>query len=568
MNEINGSDIADRTVLPMNRKRQEPITREVRAVSLLCPFLLAVCPIAFLGGHNAGEVSFALLVAPIGVALAATALVLSVCLRFVRNPCKAAAVTSLVVLSFFTYGHAFALIWALRFFTETLHVHLFLLSIVSCTLVIGTGVIVRRGNGFGRHAPTIAAFTTVMLVWSGVQLFEGAAENVDELDARHQETRFLLEESADAPDIYYFVLDGYARGDILDEVYGFDNSDFLDYLKSRGFYVADQSVSNYPITYLSLASTLNLRYVDDVLDRLGRDGAAPEPLYRLIRTHEAGRFLKSKGYRYVHFNTNYGGTESSEIADITYSHSHPLLSSEFMRVLIRTTMLRALEPSVADLHRYMFDKVTSVADIEGPTFTLAHFLLPHNPYVFDRDGNVRANVPLGLQWTEKTGGWPERRQYTEQLMFLNKKMRHVIDTILARSRQKPIIIVQADHGSASTFTTDDFASPDSAAFIRERTAILSAFLVPDNVAAALYPTITPVNTFRLLFRRVFDGEFAPLPDRSYIAWYRSPRRLTEVTGRVLGTGAAKPAMALTPRSMPLPRRGTEDDSNAGRPTGG
>jgi hypothetical protein len=47
------------------------------------------------------------------------------------------------------------------------------------------------------------------------------------------------------PDIYYVILDGYARADILDELYGYDNSRFLDYLERHGFFVAETSHSNY-----------------------------------------------------------------------------------------------------------------------------------------------------------------------------------------------------------------------------------------------------------------------------------------------------------------------------------
>ena len=68
------------------------------------------------------------------------------------------------------------------------------------------------------------------------------------------------------PDIYFILLDGYARGDILEKYYGYDNAPFLDGLRSRGFQVSDASRSNFYWTFLSVGSALNLDYVQKLVD--------------------------------------------------------------------------------------------------------------------------------------------------------------------------------------------------------------------------------------------------------------------------------------------------------------
>ncbi len=67
------------------------------------------------------------------------------------------------------------------------------------------------------------------------------------------------------PDIYYLVLDGYGRGDFLAEEFDFDNSAMLDFLGEQGFYVAERSRANYPMTLVSVASSLNYEYLDKLL---------------------------------------------------------------------------------------------------------------------------------------------------------------------------------------------------------------------------------------------------------------------------------------------------------------
>jgi hypothetical protein len=46
-------------------------------------------------------------------------------------------------------------------------------------------------------------------------------------------------------------------------------------------------------------------------------------------------------------------------------------------------------------------------------------------------------------------------------------------------------------------------------------AILNAYYVPDTCKEFLYPDITPVNSFRIIYNCVFEANFPLLEDRSY-----------------------------------------------------
>lgn len=69
-------------------------------------------------------------------------------------------------------------------------------------------------------------------------------------------------EIATFPDIYYIILDAYSASTTLKELYNYDNSEFTDFLSGKGFYIANQSTSNYASTPLSLASSLNMEYIN------------------------------------------------------------------------------------------------------------------------------------------------------------------------------------------------------------------------------------------------------------------------------------------------------------------
>jgi hypothetical protein len=327
----------------------------------------------------------------------------------------------------------------------------------------------------------------------------------------------ILHDDPGKPDVYYIILDGYGRADVLKNVYGFDNSEFIRQLKDRGFYIAEKGTANYPMTFMSLASSLNLNYLDDVV--ASTKGCTSQKLFHdVIQNPLAGRVFRSHGYRHVHFATGFRGTEDSKTADLIFSYRSRWIRGEFRDVLVSTTALRLFEPNVAGSHLYEFRKLQEVPRIPGPKFVFAHFLIPHEPYVFTSDGTVRDNVPLGLQFLEKDGTWRigtgvDRNSYIDQLMFVNRKAIEAIDGILANSRTRPIIILQSDHGPAS------LRSKGREVFSRERLPNLNAYFVPDTIREKLYSSITPVNSFRIVFNDLFGTSYELLPDRNYMCWF-------------------------------------------------
>ena len=64
------------------------------------------------------------------------------------------------------------------------------------------------------------------------------------------------------PDVYYIIFDAYPRSDQLLEHFGYDNREMIAFLEDNQFYVAHKSHANYPMTPLSLASSMNMQYMD------------------------------------------------------------------------------------------------------------------------------------------------------------------------------------------------------------------------------------------------------------------------------------------------------------------
>lgn len=73
----------------------------------------------------------------------------------------------------------------------------------------------------------------------------------------------------------------------------------------------------------------------------------------------------------------------------------------------------------------------------------------------------------------------------------------------------------------------------------ERTSILSACDLPGDAGGRLYPTITPVTSFRVVFDAGFGAEFALLPDRPYFS--------TVGSAPPIPPGAVSPVIPTPPR---------------------
>jgi hypothetical protein len=347
------------------------------------------------------------------------------------------------------------------------------------------------------------------------------------------------------PDIYYIILDGYGRADVLEELYGHDNTDFVECLATNGFYVASESRSNYNWTFLSLASSLNMTYLDDLAAQVGIESQNRRPGVNMIWYSDAARFLKGLGYTTVALETGFWFTELRHADVYLSARWHP---DFFQRGLIGMTPLSFLarQIGVQDLHGahrekilYTFDSLPGVSRPDRPVFVFAHILAPHPPFVFGRQGEEIGSELRFTLWDGARivgdGALSHEEyvaRYTDQLMFINSKVCEVVEAILSESSRPAVIILQADHGPR---LTPELEGADNTS-LKERFSILNAYYLPDGDGAQLYGSITPVNTFRVLFNHYFGTELELLEDEHYFSTSDRPYAFADVTEELRSAG--------------------------------
>jgi hypothetical protein len=326
---------------------------------------------------------------------------------------------------------------------------------------------------------------------------------------------------SEKPNIYYIILDAYARNDILEEYYDFNNQELLSYLADKDFFIAENSQSNYALTVPSLTSSLNMQYLDYVGDRLGKSSDNPFPLIQIIKNNRLIEYLADQGYKIVAFETGYNATEIRSADNYLSVDIYTL--TPFQIEIINLTPLRIwLDEFLYGNHRriilYTYNQLPNVVQTSEPTFVFAHIPSPHSPFVFGPNGeedypDMEFSLvgPHGL--IEFSGQDEYIRRYRNQVIYINKLLKSTIDQILAQDGRNSIIVVQGDHGPASTL---DWGSLDNT-HIRERMSILNVYYFPDQNYSNLNPDITPVNTFRVILDQYLGTKLGKIEDRSYFS---------------------------------------------------
>lgn len=335
------------------------------------------------------------------------------------------------------------------------------------------------------------------------------------------------------PDIYYIILDEYANGEVLRRHFNFDNAEFLDALRGRGFYIAEESSSNYSQTALSIPSSLNLDYLD-LHEKFPVVQERAEALKGILQENRAMRLAQANGYRTVNFETAWGLTKSLSAADLNVScGSFNEFSFQILKQSIAGLFIKNLNTGRREQILCPFNRIPALAEKDFPKFVFAHVISPHSPYLFDSEGNDIEDV-ANLNIASEAGTQP--KPYLAQLQYMNKKVLALVDEILRNSDQPPIIIIQSDHGTASQFPTLLSWNDPTPEMLIERMKILNAYYVPAEIREQLYPTITPVNTFRLVFNHLFNEKLPLLPDTNYYSSYVENRRwqFTNVSDIVQG----------------------------------
>lgn len=435
-----------------------------------------------------------------------------------RDQEKAALITGLSILLFSSYQLLFLGMNASKVFAATFgrrQIFLPLYIITSTVLIFLLIKIQSRVKDFtmGMNVVGIVLIAMPLLTIFSKPITFHFQRSVDQNPSARQTV-----DGTDSPDVYYFILDGYSRADYLKQFIKFDNSEFLNSLLDRGFFIGDCSLSNYSFTRESVASSLNMTYIQDLPIRIDPKNTDESIVDEYIRNNQVRRILESAGYQTVAFETGYTFTELSDAKFYYAPENNPLFMgalSSFEALAINDTLLGGLKtfslfkPYLGWINEYhqkflrekfIIDKVQDVPDIPGNKFVFVHMTTSHRPYIFNADGSLITDDRYFLNDGYPVNNEFYNRGYTYQIEYTNSVMLKIVDKILSDTKNPPVIIIQGDHGTRAP----------------GRFSILNAIYYQGK-DLNLYSWISPVNTFRIVLTKMGLGTFDTIPDISYFS---------------------------------------------------
>jgi hypothetical protein len=537
------------------------VKRIMRLQAPLHPFLITVYMVIELYTVNITEVPISVIWRPLGVLFVFTSLFYFLIYRFTKNWQVAGLILSLLLVLFFLYGRVYSLTKNITIGGLILFRHRVLLPVWILLGLGGTYFIWKRGERLTKSTRLVNSLALLLLAFPIISISVFTIKQnfyASQLSAREGLIKPFGGQAN--PDIYYIILDSYTRQDILQDVFDLDTSEFTSGLEDLGFYVAQCSQSNYGHTSLSLTSSLNMEYIQTLLQGVPEKDfnywLRPNFRHSQIRT-----YLEKRGYITIAF---YSGYHWGEWDDADYyfpvdsppqAQSCPVIRIEpFEELLADTTLVRVISdvnptwdgqledqiygacqnlsqiwarlsgvpdnssvtPQPApnfsfgashQLHREnvlsVLETLPNIPKIPGPKFVFVHVILPHPPFVFGPNGE-NIDLETGRNMDDpKVAEEVYRTGYPDQVQYADKRMLDILPLIIENSSSPPIIIVQGDHGLVS------YGS------LKDRMSILNAYYLPQGGETELYASISPVNSFRVIMNEYFNENLPLLPDVSY-----------------------------------------------------
>jgi hypothetical protein len=475
----------------------------------------------------------------------------------IRDLRKAALIASLVLILFFSYGHVYSTLRGVSIGPILIGRTLILLPLYIILVIAASWWILKRINNISTVTELFNAISLLLIAFPlyTVSSYYIKSEVIQSAQVVQIPTGLAKKFDGEPPSIYYIILDMHARSDVLQKIYDYDNSWFINALRKKGFYIAEESTSNYSSTLQSISSSLNMEYINYLQDRYGAESNNREPLGLLLAQNKVTQILKSSGYKTGAFQSDDFYTEFRDAdeyikptPDQIRRHQNFWSLNSFEGVFVQSTLASTLfdlgfmsEPTIVktvetpyQLHRLtILNTVEHLPDFAAerePYFVFAHIISPHPPYVFGPNGEeIRHDQPFSLSGpARQNGGAKYMKMYIDQLQYTDEIILEAVNKILAESETTPIIIIQGDHGPVSYFGDDEIIKSN----MKEQHAILNAYYFPQQNYDHLYPSITPVNSFRVVFNTFFDGQYELLPDKNYFIPHARPYDFVDVTDRV------------------------------------
>jgi hypothetical protein len=315
------------------------------------------------------------------------------------------------------------------------------------------------------------------------------------------------------PPVYLLLLDSYFGSAGLKAYFNYDNSAFENFLKEEGFHISQQSHSNYYYTLYSMASLLNMDYLQDIGTPVIKNHYGYNKATHDISNNIVCRYFEGMGYRINNFSSFDmpgvpAGYHSGLLPDKMQLVTHQTL---FYRVkkylplfLLRMGWVKQAAKNIEEEYLLnntaMMKKTLDYSHLRDttPAFTYMHPMMPHGPFLFD-SLHRRTNIMERLSSLSRDS---LDNMFLQYQVYTNHLVKNLVLALKEQTGGKAVILVMSDHGYQPAYEKDK-----KLAYYN-----INAVYLPNRQYNGWYEGISNVNQFRVLFNTLFQQNLPMLTD--------------------------------------------------------
>lgn len=495
------------------------------------PFFLFLLPIFFIySGYNElfGFLSFTFVLLNYVVIQIAVLLLYFVTSRLLKNKDKGAVVTLIISLFTLTYGyiHDTAKSWNILppIFTS-------FAVILPLILLLFLGLffyVKKRKTNFSEFFLFLNILFLILPLSEiphsvkRFNLHKSVQNLIDfRFDSYNEYKRMAKSQVENKPDIYFLVFDAMASSESLQSQLALNNFQLDTFLREKGFYVSTHAAANYNWTIHSLSTTFNMNYLPNWIAPVMNDPKVYFWGSASILSNSLFSILKDEGYVIKNYQPisfdNPDWKSDSYFNELRNKHYYyKTLPGRVWRDIfwnyskinlqfIKDKQLQLVAERMKEKKRDFDSTISYIKNscsLSGQQkFIYGHFMLPHEPYIFNENGSLR--TPAEVMGGKKGDGIIG---YKKQAQYASTVVQNLVDYIQLHNKQNSIIVIAGDHGyrtNAGNQTGYTFKN-------------LNAIYFPDQKYQQLYDSMSLVNTFRIVLNKSLHTNFPLLKDSSII----------------------------------------------------
>ncbi|MEJ8818268.1 sulfatase-like hydrolase/transferase [Lacibacter sp. H407] len=321
------------------------------------------------------------------------------------------------------------------------------------------------------------------------------------------------------PDIYFLVFDALASSKSMQQNFKKNTYQLDSHLLKKGFYVVTNGAANYNWTIHSLTSTFNMEYLppwiapvmnDPKVYFWGSSSILNNSLFQILKKEK----YNIHNYQPISFDNEDWPGDSYFLNMRQHHYSFKTLPGRIYRDIfwnynridvpfIKNRQFKIIDKRNADKKNYFDTTISMIKNSCSLTgkqkFVYGHFMLPHDPYIFDSTGKVKTAEKTILKV-----GPGNSDSYYHQVVYAGKIIRELTNYIQLHNKKNTIIIIEGDHGFRSQ-------EGDKEGYTFQN---FNSIYFPDQNYELLYDSLSPVNTFRIVLNKYFGANLNLLKDSS------------------------------------------------------